>query len=161
MQLADGEPLDIVTLQASHLPALCEIVALNDPTLPEMMKIDVMSWLSNPKKGEGYLTAMTDGRPVGMTGYKPDAWGVPDIGWLVWLYIDPKYKRRGIASRLFEAAQSLMKQAGVRKAYLDVGNADRQRDAIGFHEQDGFVCEGVLKDYWASGEDFLVYGKNL
>jgi len=154
--------LAISRLMRSHIADLYSIVKLNDPTLPDLMLSDVTSWLERgEQKREHYIVALLGEKVVGMTGFKPDAWGAADIAWLVWLYVHPDYKRQGIASQLFHAAQDQLREQGVRKAYLDVGNADRQPDAIAFHERDGFVLEGALKDYWAPGEDFLIFGKNL
>ncbi|HEU0097455.1 MAG TPA: GNAT family N-acetyltransferase [Allosphingosinicella sp.] len=162
--MADGAaPIEIVGLDPSHLPKLREIVAANDPDIPHMMVADVSAWLDSGRPGgEAYFTALDPaGRVLGMTGYRPDPWGVADISWLVWLYVDPAEHRRGIARRLFAHAQDHLRERGCRKVYLDVGNADQHGAAIAFHEQDGFVREGTLRDYWEDGEDFLIFSKRL
>jgi GNAT superfamily N-acetyltransferase len=154
--------IDIVGLQPEHLGPLHRIVAANDPKIPDLMTADVGAWLEAGRPdGEAYFVALSADRPVGMAGYQPDRWGVADIAWLVWLYVDPVWHRCGIATDLFGHAQQILRQAGYRKVYLDVGNAANHGPAIAFHERDGFRREGTLPDYWEDGEDFLIFGKRL
>ncbi|MGO4302321.1 GNAT family N-acetyltransferase [Cupriavidus sp. RAF12] len=108
-----------------------------------------------------FLVAKMEHGLVGVTGYRPDAWGARDIWWLTWLYISPKFKRRGIATRLFATAQQELRGLGCRKCYLDVGDLESQRAAVAFHERDGFRLEGTLLDFWASGMHHHIFGKLL
>lgn len=108
-----------------------------------------------------FLVAEMGARVVGVTGYRPDAWGARDIWWLVWLYIAPKFKRRGIATRLFATAQQELRELGCRKCYLDVGDLVAQSAAVAFHERDGFRLEGTLLDFWGPGMHHHVFGKLL
>jgi GNAT superfamily N-acetyltransferase len=153
----------IVDLEPDHVPHLAEVVRLNDADIVHLMEADVGEWLSAGRPaGEAYFTALAaDGIAVGMTGYRPDPWKVPDISWLVWLYIHPDWKRHGIARRLFAHAQDRLRAGNCRKVYLDVGNERQHQAAIAFHERDGFVREGYLRDFWRDGEDFLIFGKRL
>ncbi len=159
---AEPADVEIVPLEHAHVPRLVETVRANDPTIPHLLEQDLASWFERGRPpGEEYFTALHGGQPVGMTGFRPDPWGVRDIYWLVWLYIDPAFKRRGIATRLFGHAQARLCKIGCRKVYLDVGNADKHQAAIAFHKRDGFLLEGFLKDYWEDGDDFFIFGKRL
>ncbi|HXT68716.1 MAG TPA: GNAT family N-acetyltransferase [Vicinamibacterales bacterium] len=160
--MTPGSSVAIVDLEPAHLPQLMEVVRLNDQTLPQMMCADVTRWLEAGRPPqERYFSGIAAGEPIAMTGFRPDPWGVKNISWLVWLYVHPAWKRRGVARSLFTHAQNVLRQQGCRKVYLDVGNEIQHRAAIAFHEADGFVREGYLRDYWAEGEDFLVFGKRL
>ncbi len=157
-----AEGVVIADFALAHLPALAEVVRMNDSAIAHLMERDVRGWWDRGRPAnEGYFTALAGDRPVGMTGFQPDPWRVADISWLVWLYIDGSWKRRGVATMLFHHAQDVLRARGCRKVYLDVGNADAHASAIAFHERDGFVREGFLKDFWEDGEDFIVFGKRL
>jgi len=59
-----------------------------------------------------------------------------NYGHLLWLGIDPKFGRQGIASRLFERFRDLVQEAGVRMLMVDT-QADNE-SAIRFFEDKGF-----------------------
>jgi len=159
----DAAPgVKIVALEDTHVDDLAEIVRLNNHSLTDLVRSDLSEWIGRGRPaGHEYFTALDGARPIGMTGFRPDLWGVHDIYWLVWLYIHPDYKRKGIASKLFAHAQSRLREIGCRKAYLDVGNEEHHTAAIAFHKKDGFVLEGHLRDYWREGEDFMIFSKHL
>lgn len=107
------------------------------------------------------LVAECDGEVAGVMGYSPDPWGGADVFWTEWLFVLPQARRRGVATALSEEIERRLIARGCRKAYLDVGNPERQAAAIAFHRSQGYRQEGALRDYWAEGEDFLVFGKRL
>jgi GNAT superfamily N-acetyltransferase len=107
------------------------------------------------------LVAECDGEVTGVMGYSPDPWGVADVWWTEWLFVLPKARRRGVATALSEEIERQIVARGCRKVYLDIGNAERQAAAIAFHRSQGYEQEGALRDFWAEGEDFLVFGKRL
>ncbi|NIA61199.1 GNAT family N-acetyltransferase [Bacillus pacificus] len=108
-----------------------------------------------------FHVAVVSGKIAGVMGYKPDKEGADHVYWAVWLYIDRKYMRKGIASRLWKSIEQNMIEKGARKCYLDVGNESDQPEAIAFHKKQGFELEGVMKDYWKDGEDMMLFGKRL
>lgn len=149
-RLDDIEPLKVV-------------VGDNDPHLVPSFERDyrVVHAAGGYSRQDHFLVAEMEGRLVGVTGYRPDAWGAHDIWWLVWLYIAPKFKRQGIATRLFATAQQELRGLGCRKCYLDVGDLVAQSAAVAFHERDGFRLEGTLLDFWGSGLHHHIFGKLL
>jgi GNAT superfamily N-acetyltransferase len=107
------------------------------------------------------LVAELGGEVAGVMGYSPDPWGVADVWWTEWLFVLPEARRHGVATALSEEIERQLIARGCRKAYLDIGNAERQAAAIAFHRSQGYEQEGALRDFWAEGEDFLVFGKRL
>ncbi len=107
------------------------------------------------------LVAEREGRLVGVMGYGPDPWGVADVWWAEWLFVRPEARRQGVAAALYAEVERLLLERACRKVYLDVGNEDEHGAAIAFHRSRGFAQEGSLRDFWADGEDFLVFAKRL
>jgi GNAT superfamily N-acetyltransferase len=135
----------------------------NDPEIVSSFERDyclVHGIEGRPGHGR-FLVAEVGERVVGVTGYRPDAWGARDIWWLVWLYVAPSFKRRGIATRLFATAQQELRGLGCRKCYLDVGDVVAQSPAVAFHERDGFRLEGTLLDFWGPKMHHHIFGKLL
>lgn len=139
------------------------VVGDNDPHLVPSFERDYHeAYAAGGNFGPGhFLVAEIEGGLVGVIGYRPDAWGARDIWWLMWLYIAPKFKRRGIATRLFATAQQELRGLGCRKCYLDVGDLVAQRAAVALHERDGFRLEGTMLDFWGSGMHHHIFGKHL
>lgn len=152
----------IRALAGPDVARAAEIVAANDAGIVHMLERDLGAWLGRPgADDEGYFVAELDGRVVAIQGFQPDPWRVRDVKWLVWAYVDPPWKRRGISAALLAHIEAGLRAAGTRKLYLDVGNEADHREAIAFHLSQGFLQEGYLRDFWQDGEDFLIFGKRL
>jgi len=144
------------------LEPLKKVVGENAPHLVQSFEKDYRAAQTTKEPLSGrFLVAVMEGRLVGITGYRPDAWGAADVWWLMWLYISPTFKRRGIATQLFGAAQQQLRELGCRKCYLDVGDLVTQSAAVSFHERDGFQLEGSLRDFWTPGMHHHIFGKHL
>ena len=146
------------------LPSVLDIVAANDPALRATAHEEIgVGFPDSPGKNAvgSYLVAELDGEVIGVVGWVADHFQVPDIQWLVWGYVKPGYQRRGIGAALFGAAEDRLARLGVRKIYLDVGNAASHESAIAFHVKRSYTWEGSLRDFWADGENLLIFGKHL
>lgn len=143
----------------SDLEQALVAVAAHDPELVDEARVAFLAALAQPRPS--MCAAELGGAVVGVMGFRDDPWGVPDVYWLEWLFVLPEVRRHGVAAALYGELERRLKALGCRKAYLDVGNAELHTAAIAFHESQGFALEGVLKDFWADGEDFLVFGKRL
>jgi ribosomal protein S18 acetylase RimI-like enzyme len=146
----------------ADVPRMLELVKMNDPKIPALFAADLDNWFQRGEMTqEHYYVAVVGDLIVGTLGYQPDPWKVASISWLVWGYVDPAWKRRGIASRLLKVIEDRLIQMGCRKLYLDIGNENEHLEAIACWTNRGFVREGYLPDYWEDNEDFLVYAKRL
>ncbi len=156
------EELEIRTMTEADLDAVLKIVGMNDEALVPLLAEDLSNHFGRAAHlDEQYFVALIRGEIVGLMGFQPDKWGVPDVYWGVWLYLNPSRLRRGIAAALYERIEKALRDLGCRKVYVDVGNESQHHAAIAFHKSRGFIQEGYLKDFWEDGEDFLIFGKPL
>ena len=85
-----------------------------------------------------FLVAVMDGAIAGtvMAGYEGHR------GWINYLATSPEHRRRGIARRLMQHAERLLKEAGCPKMNLQVraGNAA----AVAFYRAIGFNVDEVV-----------------
>jgi GNAT superfamily N-acetyltransferase len=147
-----------------ELSAVLDIVAANDAALRPVAEEEISAGFPESAAATAvgrYLVAELDGEIVGVVGWVPDHFQVPDICWLVWGYVRPGLHRRGVGAALFDAAEARLAESGTRKVYLDVGNADSHVSAIAFHLKRGYTQEGNLPDFWADGENLLIFGKHV
>lgn len=155
-----AEQIRVRAMESADLEAALASVAAFEPSLVGEARISFERALSEDGISR-MLVAELEGAVVGVMGYAPDPWGVQDVWWTEWLFVAPEARGRGVATALSKEIERRLVARGCRKAYLDVGNADRQRDAVAFHLSQGYKQEGALRDYWSDGEDFLVFGKRL
>ena len=140
-----------------------EMIALYNSEHARNALRDLNAYFSLPPGGRSkYLVAEMSGEIIGCAGYIPDYdEDALDVYWMTYLYVHPKYYRRGIGTRLSMEIEARLRKLKARKIYVDVGNAEDQPEAVAFHTKRGYVKEGELVDYFRDGENKLIFGKKL
>lgn len=100
-------------------------------------------------------------RILGVSGYTPDKYHYPGICWLGWTYVDMEYRRKGLGSALLQYVIDMAHGRGIRKLYIDTSSDPIYGAAVRLYEKFGFTIEGVLSDYYRSGEDYLILGRAM
>jgi GNAT superfamily N-acetyltransferase len=85
-------------------------------------------------KGGSFWVAEIAGRLVGMFGLEPAG---TDAMELRRMYVDPDFRRRGIARLMLEAAEDHCRAIGC--ARLDLSTSEVQPDALAFYRASGYV----------------------
>ena len=75
------------------------------------------------------------------------------------LAVGPRFRRRGVASALFEAARRAAAAGGARRLFLEV--AVDNEGARQFYAACGFKEVGRRRDYYCPGGDALILGTAL
>jgi ribosomal protein S18 acetylase RimI-like enzyme len=106
------------------------IVPHNDPRRDIERKLRV--------NGEWFLVGTVDGKVVAtcMAGYEGHR------GWINYLAVSPRYRRRGFARKLVEYAECALKEAGCPKVNLQVRASND--DVIRFYEAVGYSVDAVV-----------------
>lgn len=78
---------------------------------------------------------------------------------LYWIAVDPHYARQGIGSRLVQAMETSLGK-GVR-IYIDTSSTEGYDTARTFYEQHGYQPVCLLSDFYKTGDDKIVYCKEL
>lgn len=77
-----------------------------------------------------------------------------DEGCIIKIAIDDSFKRKGIATILFNEAKQLLIEKGVKNIYLEVSS--KNISAIEFYKKLGFLTESIRKSYYNNGDDALI-----
>jgi ribosomal protein S18 acetylase RimI-like enzyme len=106
------------------------VVTHNDPQRDIARKLKV-----NP---EWFLLGLIEGRVVAtcMAGYEGHR------GWINYLAVMPAYRRRGIATRMMDAAESRLRAAGCPKINLQV--RETNKDVLEFYRHLGYSIDRVV-----------------
>jgi GNAT superfamily N-acetyltransferase len=154
--------LDVMT--PADLPGACELVRQFDRSLVEEAHQCFLDDLAHPAEWPTRryrLVARFRGSVVGTMGYGPGAFVNPGVLWTDWLVVDEAWRRRGLASMIYQQLEVQLRNVGCRRVFLDVGTVFKQPDAIAFHSRHGYRIEGILQDYWDRGDDLVVMAKTL
>ena len=80
---------------------------------------------------------------------------------LYWIIVDPRQQGHGLGQRLIQAAEAEIPTLGGTRVYIETSSRDLYHPTRRFYERCGYALEAVLKDFYAPGDDKLVYSKVL
>jgi len=150
-RIRPAEPADLEALAWMHHASF---VAGNGPHLPPPRLIELTPaaglerWrrvLAERPTGAALLVLEQAGRLAGTAGAGPNR-GEEHVGELYSLYVDPEHWRRGLGTRLHDAALEHLGRAGWSEGILWVleGNTGAQR----FYEFLGWRLDGDRTEVW-------------
>lgn len=80
---------------------------------------------------------------------------------LYWIAVDSQHQGRGLGRQLLKQAEQAIRQRQGRRIYIETSNRPLYQSTRGFYEKSGYREEAVLKDFYAPGDDKVIYGKAL
>jgi ribosomal protein S18 acetylase RimI-like enzyme len=80
---------------------------------------------------------------------------------LYWIAVDPVFQKNGLGRALISAAEALISEAGGQRVYIDTSGRQQYAPTRAFYERCGYKCEARLEDFYAPGDDRVVYTKAL
>lgn len=98
--------------------------------------------LTGNKKGSGHIGII-------LAAVNSDGVGIVN-----WLYVLPKYRKKGIAHMLLSEVEKKLLQRGCHKLVVSTEIAYK------FYRKIGYAQEGKLKNHWW-GKDFYIFSKFL
>ena len=110
----------------------------------------------------GYLFvfAELDGNLVGYSCYGPIP-GTLDGYDLYWIAVDPDRQGKRYGSAILDETEGRVLAAGGKRLYAETSSTVLYAPTRAFYERNGFFLEGRLADYYAPGDDKMLYVKRL
>jgi ribosomal protein S18 acetylase RimI-like enzyme len=78
---------------------------------------------------------------------------------LYWIAVDPRYQGIGLGRAIVAAVESRIAAAGGQRIYIDTSGKEQYAPTRAFYERLGFRCEARLADFYAPGDDRVIYVK--
>lgn len=113
-----------------------------------------------PSSGYHFVFAERDGAVAGYACYGPIACTSASYD-LYWIAVDPQFQRHGIGRVLLADVETRITAAGGERVYIDTSGRPQYAPTRAFYERNGFRCEARLADFYAPGDDRLIYVKVL
>lgn len=117
--------------------------------------------LKHGLKSEYYFVfAEQDGRPVGYTCYGPIP--LTDASFdLYWIAVDKALHGQRIGRALLEQSEELIRQLGGKRVYIETSNRHHYAPTRGFYLRCGYRQAALLNDFYADGDDKVIYVKDI
>lgn len=80
---------------------------------------------------------------------------------LYWIAVDPRYQKRGVGRYLLRAVESHIVVSGGRRLFVETSSRDDYRAARGFYMGCGYTPVAVVRNFYAEGEDKVIFLKEL
>ncbi|MEX3016974.1 GNAT family N-acetyltransferase [Gymnodinialimonas hymeniacidonis] len=144
--------------QPDHVTDLSKIA---DATLfPGDMLPELIAPFLEGAQDQLWITALRDGVPVGLSFTRAEE--LADAVWnMKALAVSPALHRSGVGQGLVRATEDAVREMGGRLLVVDTSSDVAQIPAVAFYQSVGYRIEGVVRDFWAEGEDRISLAKRL
>jgi GNAT superfamily N-acetyltransferase len=100
------------------------------------------------------------GRLLGYACYGPIA-GTQASWDLFWIVVDRAARGQGIGGRILHETEKLAARQGAERLYVETSSREQYNPTRGFYMDRGYAVEAVLRDFYAPGDDKVIYVKRL
>jgi D-alanine-D-alanine ligase len=113
-----------------------------------------------PASGYHFIFAERAGHTLGYACYGPIALTAASFD-LYWIAVDKKLHSQKIGQLLLAKSEELILAAGGRQIYIETSNRAHYMPTRNFYLRRGYRQEAILKDFYAPGDDKVIYVKSL
>lgn len=115
----------------------------------------------NDPQGSGYTCLVAeDGALVGYICFGPTPMTQATHD-LYWIAVDPAVQGRGVGKALYAACAGQIRALGGGQVRIETSSQEAYAATGGFYERLGFTIDGRLRDFYAPGDDLLIFYSKL
>jgi GNAT superfamily N-acetyltransferase len=107
-----------------------------------------------------FLVALSGDRVVGYCCYGRIPCTVHSFD-LYWIVVDPTIHRAGIGRKLVAAAEEQVRKLGGKRLYIDTSSRPLYTPTHHFYSSCGYRVEATLREFYAPGDNKVVFSKVL
>lgn len=152
-------------LAAADLPAIEVLLAANRPLFSAQehrVALELLREALTPADDDPYqvIVAESDGTVVGYTCFGTIPLTQVSFD-LYWIAVHPDHHRCGIGRMLMRRTESEIARQGGRLVVAETSGRAIYAATRGFYERMGYACVTRIGDFYAPGDDKLIYVKYL
>jgi ribosomal protein S18 acetylase RimI-like enzyme len=115
---------------------------------------------TNQADGHRCMTMLDGERRIGFAYHAPAA--MTDRTWhLYWIAVKSGEQARGLGARLLHAVEEDIKQHKGRVLFIETSALPHYEKTRGFYLKQGYDKEATLRDFYAEGDDMVIFRKRL
>ena len=80
---------------------------------------------------------------------------------LYWIVVDPTAQGHGIGHALLARVEAEVQARGGRLLLVETSGTPAYAPARRFYENSGYRCEATIHDFYALGDDLVIFSKDL
>jgi ribosomal protein S18 acetylase RimI-like enzyme len=147
-------------IRSSDIPAL-QRVADETGLFPADMLPDMASeFLSGDDPSDLWIALEADGEVVGFCYAAPEE--MADGTWnMLALAVLPSRQKGGVGAALVAELENRLRAQGNRILVVDTSGTPNFEGARAFYRRSGYVEEARIRDFWAKGDDKVIFWKSL
>lgn len=159
-------PINIRPMRQRDLQALLDILDRTGMFTPEEIDVAVELldiWLNRPEQKDYiiYAAEQEDEHSVlGYVCYGPTP-ATKQTFDLYWIAVEPRRQRSGIGKQLLDFAERECHSRGGRLMVIETSSTAKYSPTRKFYQRNGYVSEARIKDFYAPGDDRLIFTKRL
>ena len=112
------------------------------------------------EEGHRALTYVQDGVPIGFAYYAPAS--MTDRGWyLYWIAVSKQIQARGVGGTLLRQVEQEVQAANGRLLLIETSSLPHYELTRKFYLKYGYEQTAVLRDFYADGDDMVVFRKHF
>lgn len=146
--------------KSADIPAL-KLVLDGTELFPSEMLPDMLGgFLSDDDSEDLWLTYENDGQVIGFCYAVPEALTEGTWNMLV-IAVLPSKQGRGAGGAIVAELESQLSKQGHRVLIADTSGTDDFTLTREFYRKNGYAEEARIRDFWAAGDDKIVFWKSL
>jgi len=80
---------------------------------------------------------------------------------LYWIAVHRDYQNLGLGKQLLKRSEEAAAAAGCGRMYIETSNKNLYQSTRAFYEKCGYIQEAVLKDFYAPGDDKVIFARRI
>jgi GNAT superfamily N-acetyltransferase len=158
------ESLDVRPTEPSDTDALVEIArgtgVFKPMELETLREVIDDYFAANQEHGHRAFTLTAGTEILGFAYHAPAA--MTEQSWyLYWIAVDAARQARGLGARLLAAVEEDIRGLGGRVLFIETSSLPHYEKTRRFYARQQYEQEAVLRDYYAAGDDMVVFRKSL
>jgi ribosomal protein S18 acetylase RimI-like enzyme len=141
-----------------HLTESCDIFYPEETAVARELAEERLA--RGPSSGYDFLFAETDGNVIGYTCFGPIPLTQGRFD-LYWIAVSKGLQGSGIGRRLMQLTELRIQEMKGRRIYVETSSRKPYAPTHRFYHACAYRTEAILKDFYADGDDKIIYLKDL
>lgn len=154
--------MKLTDIQADDREELARLLTQIEQFKPEEVDVAlelVDAAIHDPASGYHAIVARTD-QLAGYICFGPTP--MTEATWdLYWIAVSPALQGQGVGRALYEAFVAFLRARGGRQVRIETSSQESYAATGGFYERLGFEVAGRLRDFYAQGDDLLIFYRQV